>query len=166
MPPCINKYYILDLQPENFFVRYAVGEGHTVFMVSWRNIPSELGGLTWDDYLEQGVLAALDVGARDRRQQDGQRARILRRRHAAGLRAGGACGAPRDAESPARRSLQRCSTSPIPATSASMSRARRLRRACRRCAAGGRIQGSELRQRIRKPADRTSSSGTTSSATT
>ena len=61
VPPCINKYYILDLQPENSFVRYAVGEGHTVFMVSWRNIPSELGGLTWDDYLEQGVLAALDV---------------------------------------------------------------------------------------------------------
>jgi polyhydroxyalkanoate synthase len=61
VPPCINKYYILDLRPENSFVRYAVGEGHTVFMVSWRNIPSELGGLTWDDYLEQGVLAALDV---------------------------------------------------------------------------------------------------------
>ena len=61
VPPCINKYYILDLQPENSFVRYAVAEGHTVFMISWRNIPPELGGLTWDDYLEQGVLAALDV---------------------------------------------------------------------------------------------------------
>jgi polyhydroxyalkanoate synthase subunit PhaC len=61
VPPCINKYYILDLQPENSFVRYSVAEGHTVFMISWRNIPPELGGLTWDDYLEQGVLAALDV---------------------------------------------------------------------------------------------------------
>ena len=61
VPPCINKYYILDLQPGNSFVRYAVAEGHTVFMVSWRNIPAELGGLTWDDYLEQGVLAALDA---------------------------------------------------------------------------------------------------------
>jgi polyhydroxyalkanoate synthase len=61
VPPCINKYYILDLQPENSFVRYAVAEGHTVFMISWRNIPPELGSLTWDDYLEQGVLAALDV---------------------------------------------------------------------------------------------------------
>jgi polyhydroxyalkanoate synthase len=61
VPPCINKYYILDLQPTNSFVRYAVGEGHTVFMVSWRNIPAELGGLTWDDYLQQGVLAALDA---------------------------------------------------------------------------------------------------------
>ena len=59
VPPCINKYYILDLQPDNSFVRYAVGEGHTVFMVSWRNIPPELGGLGWDDYLEQGVLTAL-----------------------------------------------------------------------------------------------------------
>jgi len=61
VPPCINKYYILDLQPENSFVRYAVAEGHTVFMISWRNIPPELGNLTWDDYLEQGVLTALDV---------------------------------------------------------------------------------------------------------
>jgi polyhydroxyalkanoate synthase subunit PhaC len=61
VPPCINKYYILDLGPENSFVRYAVAEGHTVFMISWRNIPAELGNLTWDDYLERGVLAALDV---------------------------------------------------------------------------------------------------------
>jgi len=59
VPPCINKYYILDLQPENSFVRWAVGEGHTVFMLSWRNIPPELGRITWDDYLEQGVLAGL-----------------------------------------------------------------------------------------------------------
>ncbi|MBS0327192.1 MAG: class I poly(R)-hydroxyalkanoic acid synthase [Proteobacteria bacterium] len=59
IPPCINKYYILDLTPANSFVRHAVAEGHTVFIVSWRNIPEELGKLTWDDYLEQGVLAAL-----------------------------------------------------------------------------------------------------------
>jgi polyhydroxyalkanoate synthase len=61
VPPCINKYYILDLQPENSFVRYAVGEGHTVFMVSWRNMPDSMGTATWDDYLEQGVTKALDV---------------------------------------------------------------------------------------------------------
>jgi len=61
VPPCINKYYVLDLQPENSFVRYAVGEGHTVFMVSWRNITEELAHLTWDDYLSQGVLKAFEV---------------------------------------------------------------------------------------------------------
>ncbi|MDH4192130.1 MAG: class I poly(R)-hydroxyalkanoic acid synthase, partial [Betaproteobacteria bacterium] len=61
VPPCINKFYVLDLQPENSFVRYAVGEGHTVFMLSWRNVPASLGHLTWDDYLEQGVLRALAV---------------------------------------------------------------------------------------------------------
>ena len=59
VPPCINKYYILDLQPENSLVRWAVGEGHTVFMISWRNIPPELGRLTWDDYIEMGVLGAI-----------------------------------------------------------------------------------------------------------
>ena len=64
VPPCINKYYILDLQPENSFVRWAVGEGHTVFMISWRNIPPELGHLTWDDYLEKGALTAIEI-ARD-----------------------------------------------------------------------------------------------------
>ncbi len=61
VPPCINKYYILDLQPDNSFVRYAVGEGHTVFMVSWRNMPDSMGTASWDDYLEQGVFKALDV---------------------------------------------------------------------------------------------------------
>ncbi|MGE5128285.1 MAG: class I poly(R)-hydroxyalkanoic acid synthase [Sphingomonadaceae bacterium] len=64
VPPCINKYYILDLQPENSFVRYAVAQGHTVFMVSWRNIGPELGHLGWDDYVERGVLRPLRV-ARD-----------------------------------------------------------------------------------------------------
>src|SRR5947207_5986280 len=61
VPPCINKFYILDLQPENSFVRHAVGQGHTVFMISSRNIPPELGQLPWDDYLERGGLAAFDV---------------------------------------------------------------------------------------------------------
>jgi polyhydroxyalkanoate synthase len=61
VPPCINKYYILDMRPENSLVRHAVAKGHTVFMVSWRNIPPELGHLTWDDYIEQGVLTAIRV---------------------------------------------------------------------------------------------------------
>jgi len=61
VPPCINKYYILDLQPENSFVRYAVSQGHTVFMVSWRNVPENMGHITWDEYLENGVIKAIDV---------------------------------------------------------------------------------------------------------
>jgi len=61
VPPFINKYYILDLQPENSFVRYCVEQGFTTFIVSWRNIPPELGYLTWDDYVREGVLAPLDA---------------------------------------------------------------------------------------------------------
>ena len=61
VPPCINKFYILDLQPENSYVAYAVGEGHTVFMVSWRNVKADLGHLTWDDYVGKGVIEALRV---------------------------------------------------------------------------------------------------------
>ena len=62
VPPCINKFYILDLQPENSFVRYAVEQGNTVFMVSWRNITEDsLGGLGWDDYIDDGVLKAIEV---------------------------------------------------------------------------------------------------------
>lgn len=64
VPPCINKYYILDLQPENSFVGHAVANGHTVFMVSWRNVGPEQGHFGWDDYLELGVFSALRV-ARD-----------------------------------------------------------------------------------------------------
>jgi polyhydroxyalkanoate synthase subunit PhaC len=61
IPPCINKFYILDLQPDNSIVRYIVSQGHTVFMVSWRNVGPHQGRLKWDDYLEQGVMRAIDV---------------------------------------------------------------------------------------------------------
>jgi polyhydroxyalkanoate synthase subunit PhaC len=61
VPPCINKYYILDLQPENSFVQYVVAEGHTVFMVSWRNMPEAMGRATWDDYLNHGVIQAIET---------------------------------------------------------------------------------------------------------
>jgi polyhydroxyalkanoate synthase len=61
IPPCINKYYILDLQPANSFVAHALAEGNTVFMVSWRNIEAEQGHYTWDDYLELGVFTPFRV---------------------------------------------------------------------------------------------------------
>ncbi len=63
VPPCINKYYILDLQPENSFVAYALEQGNTVFMVSWRNVEAEHGRYSWDEYLELGVFTALRVAA-------------------------------------------------------------------------------------------------------
>lgn len=61
VPPCINKFYILDLQPDNSLIRYAVAEGHRVFVVSWRNPDESVKHLTWDDYVEQGAIAALRV---------------------------------------------------------------------------------------------------------
>jgi polyhydroxyalkanoate synthase len=64
VPPCINKYYILDLQPKNSFIAYAVAQHQTVFLVSWRNAGPGQAKLTWDDYLEQGVLQAIEVARR------------------------------------------------------------------------------------------------------
>ena len=61
VPPCINKYYILDLQPENSLIRYAVSQGHRTFVVSWRNPDESLGHLTWDDYIEEALLRAIKV---------------------------------------------------------------------------------------------------------
>jgi len=61
MPPWINKYYILDLQPANSFIRWAVGEGHTVFVVSWVNPDERLATKTFADYMREGPLAALDA---------------------------------------------------------------------------------------------------------
>ncbi|MCR6667054.1 MAG: alpha/beta fold hydrolase [Methyloversatilis sp.] len=61
VPPCINKYYLMDLQPENSLVRFLVEQGITVFLISWRNPDQTLAQLTWDDYLRLGPLTALDV---------------------------------------------------------------------------------------------------------
>ncbi|MDH4465813.1 MAG: class I poly(R)-hydroxyalkanoic acid synthase [Acidovorax sp.] len=61
VPPCINKFYILDLQPENSLIRYAVEQGHRTFVVSWRNPDASLSHKTWDDYVEDGAMAAVDV---------------------------------------------------------------------------------------------------------
>lgn len=65
VPPCINKYYILDLQPANSLVRHAVQAGFQVYMVSWRNPRADdtdpIDTLSWDDYVEDGVLRAIQV---------------------------------------------------------------------------------------------------------
>ncbi len=59
VPPCINKYYILDLQPENSVIRYTVEQGHRTFVMSWRNPDASMAGKTWDDYIEHGPIAAI-----------------------------------------------------------------------------------------------------------
>ncbi|WP_428423944.1 PHA/PHB synthase family protein [Methylibium sp.] len=59
VPPCINKFYIMDLQPENSLVRYAVSQGHRVFMLSWVNADESLEHKTWDDYIEDAVIRAI-----------------------------------------------------------------------------------------------------------
>ena len=61
IPPCINKFYILDLQPENSFIRYAVSQGHRTFVVSWRNPDESMAQTTWDDLIEHVAMKAISV---------------------------------------------------------------------------------------------------------
>jgi polyhydroxyalkanoate synthase len=61
VPPCINKFYILDLQPDNSLIRYLVENGHRTFVVSWRNPDASLQDKTWDDYIEDAALKAINV---------------------------------------------------------------------------------------------------------
>jgi polyhydroxyalkanoate synthase subunit PhaC len=61
LPPWINKYYILDLREQNSFIKWAVDEGHTVFVVSWANPDSRHAEKTFEDYMVEGPLAALDA---------------------------------------------------------------------------------------------------------
>ena len=60
-PPWINKFYILDLRPRNSFVRWATSQGHTVFVISWINPDERLAEKNFEDYMQQGYLAALDA---------------------------------------------------------------------------------------------------------
>ncbi len=61
VPPCINKFYILDLQPENSLIRYTVAEGHRVFVLSWKNAGDDLARHTWDDYIENAAIRAIGL---------------------------------------------------------------------------------------------------------
>jgi polyhydroxyalkanoate synthase len=61
VPPCINKYYILDLQPENSLIRYTVAQGHRVFVVSWRNADESIKTWTWDQYIEDAAIRAIGL---------------------------------------------------------------------------------------------------------
>ena len=70
VPPWINKFYILDLKPKNSFIKYAIDQGYTVFVISWANPGPDLAHKTFEHYLDEGPLAALDaieraIGERD-----------------------------------------------------------------------------------------------------
>jgi poly[(R)-3-hydroxyalkanoate] polymerase subunit PhaC len=69
VPPWINKYYILDLVPEKSFVKWAVDQGFTVFTVSWVNPDGRLAQKTFEDYMHEGILAALGAVTRQTGQQ-------------------------------------------------------------------------------------------------
>lgn len=61
VPPCINKYYILDLQPQNSLVRYVVEQGHSVFLISWCNPDESLAHATWDQYIDDAAVRAIQL---------------------------------------------------------------------------------------------------------
>ena len=61
VPPSINKFYILDLQPDNSLIRYAVAQGHRTFVVSWRNPDDSMKQVTWDNFIDNAILKAISV---------------------------------------------------------------------------------------------------------
>ena len=145
VPPCINKYYILDLQPENSFVRYAVRAGaHGVHgLLAQRRAGA--GHLTWDDYLEMGVLHGACAWR--------ARSRGAEQVNALGFCVGGTllgaalavlAAQERRPRWRASRSSPPCSISPTPARSACSSTRRAWRRARRRSAAAASCPAREL----------------------
>ena len=95
IPPWINKFYILDLQPKNSLVRFLVEQGFSVFMISWKNPDASMEGITFEDYMTDGPLAASDVVREITGAAAHQPGRLLHRRNAAGDDAGLSGGAAR-----------------------------------------------------------------------
>jgi polyhydroxyalkanoate synthase subunit PhaC len=61
VPPCINKFYIMDLQPSNSLIRYTVAQGHRLFVISWRNPEADIAHKTWDDYIGDAAIRAIEL---------------------------------------------------------------------------------------------------------
>ena len=83
VPPWINKFYILDLTPEKSFIKWCVDNGLTVFVVSWVNPDAKLAEKSFEQYMREGVLAALDAVEAATGEKQSAHDRLLRRRHAA-----------------------------------------------------------------------------------
>jgi len=64
VPPCVNKFYIFDLNERKSFIKHALEQGQNVFIISWRNATPDMGNVSWDDYIQKGIWTAFDV-ARD-----------------------------------------------------------------------------------------------------
>ena len=82
VPPLVNKYYLLDLQPKSSLIRWLVEQGHTLFVISWVNPGPELADKGLDDYLDLGPLAALGRDREGDRREGGRPVRLLHGRHA------------------------------------------------------------------------------------
>ena len=83
VPPWINKFYVLDLNPEKSFINWCVDQGLTVFVISWVNPDERLADKGFEDYMREGPLAALDAIKQATGEEEVTRHRLLRRRHAA-----------------------------------------------------------------------------------
>ncbi len=88
IPPWINKFYVLDLQPKNSLVRFLLEEGFSVFMISWKNPDASMEAITFEDYMTDGPLAASDVVREITGAERINPRRLLHRRNAAGDDAG------------------------------------------------------------------------------
>jgi hypothetical protein len=80
-PPWINKFYIMDLKPQNSLIRWIVDQGYTLFVVSWKNPDASYADVGLEQYIEEGYLEAVRVATRDHRRKAGQRRGLLHRGH-------------------------------------------------------------------------------------